>query len=398
MGERDRISSGVMGGVLRSMQACGLGIAVFFTSHATAAISVNPLGDSITNGVNGAGDNVGGYRHYLSLLAAGNPALDLDFIGNRSSGDGSDNQHWGVPAAQAQNDRDLSPDDVPGMLRAVHNITADPTSDLAAFNPANGKVDAMLVHAGTNSVPGPNDVSNSSGAFGTTNAVNAMKNLLLAGTPGVTAGVSGASFSPIDQAEAQGIHAQLSESSVANGQANVFVAGIVPLFEDFGLHNDALDTYNGVGNYNHQVKNLLDTNSTLNDPASTVQYHYVDMFSITVDELDLGWLASLFTSNDESALLALISPELDASIDFVDWGFGFDEMSWDEGAQGIDETSFDGVNLDLMGDMIHPTNLGYAVMANVWYNEMAAVYIPEPGSLGLVLAGSGLLLQRRRGR
>jgi len=77
---------------------------------------------------------------------------------------------------------------------------------------------------------------------------------------------------------------------------------------------------------------------------------------------------------------------------------GFDEMSWDEGAQGTDEVSFSSVNMDLLGDNIHPTNLGYAIMANVWYNEMAAVYIPEPGSLGLVLAGSGLLLQRRRGR
>lgn len=385
--------------LLPSTGAVALVIALNCAGDASAAININPLGDSITLGVNDVAPQVGGYRFYFEDLAASNPLFDLNFIGNRLDGSGTDTNHWGQGAAQAQNDRNLATD-APSMLRAVHNVTADPTSNLAAFDPSNGKLDAMFIHAGTNSVPGGANKSNSTGAFGLDNAFNSMKNLLLAGTTGVTADVSGASFTTINGAN--GVHAQLNNSSVANSQAHVFVAGIIPLFEDFGLYGGALDAYNGVGKYNNQVKNLLDTNATLNDPSSAVNYHYVDMFSITVDELDHDWLAGLFTGGNVGDLIALISPEAEiGGTDFVDWGLGFDESAWDEGALGADEVLYSGFNTNLLGDGVsvsgvHPTDMGYAIMANVWYNASAGILVPEPSSVIFVLAGSTLLLSRRR--
>lgn len=386
-----------------------LASAAFSVGQASAAINVNPLGDSITVGVNDVAAEVGGYRFYYENLAASNLAFDLNFIGNRSSGTGTDTEHWGQSGGQAQHDRDLSTDR-PGMLRAVHNITADPTSNLAAFNPANGKLDAMFIHAGTNSVPGPTESGslNGGGLYGVDNAFDAMKNLLLAGTVGISTNVTGATGSFPTIANPEGVHAQLNKASVANSQSHVFVAGIIPLFEDFGLQGGgaagSLNTYNGVGEYNNKVKDLLDNNATLNDAGSSVTYHYVDMFSITVNELDLDWLADLFTSGDVSALTALISPDSESGgTDFVDWGLGFDESTWDEGALGTDETIYTGFNANLLGDGpgsfdsgIHPTDLGYAVMANVWYNASASVLVPEPSSVVLVLAGSSLIFARRR--
>lgn len=371
--------------------------------NASAAININPLGDSITFGVNDVAPEVGGYRFYYENLAASTPSFDLNFIGNRSDGTGTDTDHWGVSSSQAQNDRDLSPD-VPGMLRAVHNITADPSSNLAAFNPANGKLDAMFIHAGTNSVP--STTPNGAG-FGLTNAFNSMKNLLLAGTTGVSANVTGATASFPTINNALGVHAQLSNSSVANSQSHVFVAGIIPAFGFAFQGGSLLNVYNGTGQYNNLVKNLLDTDPTLNDPNSSITYHYVDMFSITVDELDTSWLASQFTGGDVSDLLALISPDAEVgATDYVDWGLDFDESTWDEGALGTNETTYNGFNQNLIGinyvpksgpvEGVHPTDLGYAIMANVWYNASVGVLVPEPSSIVLLMAGSSLLMVRRR--
>ena len=242
-----------------------------------------------------------------------------------------------------------------------------------------------------------------------------MKNLLLAGTTGVSANVSGSSFPTIFDAD--GVHAQFSKASVANTQSHVFVAGIIPAFSFGSLHSGGIiDVYNGTADYNSRVKNLLDTDPTLNDAGSTVTYHYVDMFSITVDELDLDWIASVvpgLTDQDSDFdvdaddVLALISPELDAGTDYVDWGLGFTEANFDEGAYDSldDEASFTGFNEDLLGvffngsegnEGVHPTDLGYAIMANVWYNASEPVLVPEPSSLLFVLAGTSLLMTRRR--
>lgn len=399
--------------------AFAVGAAHQAAATVTPPVNINPLGDSITFGTNDVAAEIGGYRFYFEDLASSNPLFNLNFIGNRTEGTGSDTEHWGVPGAQAQRDRDLGTD-LPGMLRAVHNITdatvQSTTPELAAFDPANGKLDAMFIHAGTNSVPGPIETTTGSqNKFGTDNAFDGMKNLLLAGS-GVSANATGATASFPTINNANGVHAQLSNSSVANAQSHVFVAGIIPLFEDFGLQGGSLlNTYNGIGDYNSKVKNLLDTDTTLNDAGSSVTYHYVDMFSITVDELDLNWLAGLFTDTDNNVtqqdiddLIDLISPDAEVGgTDYVDWGLGFNEATWDEGALGTDETVYTGFNTNILGDRkadepgedpsgIHPTDLGYAIMANVWYNAAAPVLVPEPSSMLLILAGSTLMFARRR--
>jgi lysophospholipase L1-like esterase len=393
-------------------------VAAFAAGDSAASININPLGDSITFGVNDVAAEVGGYRFYYENLAASNPAFDLNFIGNRNVGTGTDTDHWAQSGGQAQNDRNLTTD-LPSMLRAVHNVTAAPASDLSAFDPANGKLDAMFIHAGTNSVPGPIESGslNGGGQFGLNNAFNSMKNLLLAGTTGVSADVTGATASFPTINNANGVHAQLNNAAVANTQSHVFVAGIIPAFSFGSLHNGIVDVYNGTGQYNNMVKNLLDTDPTLNDVNSSVTYHYVDMFSITVDELDLDWILSAVAGTtpvtdqdsdldvDVDDLLALISPETDAGTDYVDWGLGFDESTWDEGALGTNETTFNGFNEDLIGvffngsegdEGVHPTDLGYAIMANVWYNASVGVLVPEPSSIMLLMAGSSLIMVRRR--
>lgn len=414
MGERVQMSTfRLIKQILPTASVLTVVSAAFSASQSSASININPLGDSITFGVNDVEPEIGGYRFFYEDLAASNPSFDLNFVGGLTDGSGSD--HWGVPASQAQNDRDLS-NDVPGMLRAVHNITdatiQSSSPELAAFDPANGKLDAMFIHAGTNSVP--SRTPNGAG-FGLNSAFDSMKNLLLAGTgtgpDEVSASVSGASFPTINNAE--GVHAQLSKSSVANSQSHVFVAGIIPAFSFPDQGGSILNIYNGTAEYNSQVKNLLETDDRLNGTSgSSITYHYVDMFSITVDELDLVWLAGLFTDEDDNvtqsdidALVALISPELDAGTDYVDWGLGFDESNFDEGAfDELDaESSYTGFNEDLIGPFpgfpdegVHPTDLGYAIMANVWYNASVGVLVPEPSSVILLVAGSSLLIARRR--
>jgi hypothetical protein len=135
---------------------------------------------------------------------------------------------------------------------------------------------------------------------------------------------------------------------------------------------------------------------------------FVDLFSISLAELDLQALADEFFSGDLVALNAAINP--DATDAYVDWiGVEFDEGRFDNGGFDINNDwgedlltgdsntgNLINANAALLGDGLHPTNLGYAIEAQVWANAINTHYaIPEPSAM-LLMFGGGLLLSGRR--
>lgn len=329
------------------------------------ALNLLPLGDSITvgwgwpNGSNTASSN-GGYRYYLDGLL--DPSFD--FIGNRQLGTLSfDKDNWSQAGAKAQHDNGNG---VASLLRAVHNITqGGAPADLRAFNPANGKADAVLLKIGTNS-----------DLFSTTQVNNAYNEAYALMHGGAVNANGGSTYGNIGSAT--GLNAQLSNAAVANAGAHVFVAGILPC--NYLNHSSTLNFMNHTAAYNYRLKNELLPSLA----ASSVNYHYVDMFSVRIGELNLAWLAGLFTGGNQASLIALLSPESDGAIDYVDWvRGGFDEAAWDDAQSNTQQ--FPGgtitVNTSLMPDNIHPNDLGYAVITNLWFNAMQATGLGGMGWL-----------------
>jgi len=331
-------------------------LALAWTAPAVRAVNVLPLGDSITvgwgwpNGSTTSNSN-GGYRYFLDGLLDGG----FNFIGNRQIGTLSfDKDNWSQAGAKAQHDNGGG---VASILRAVHNITqAGAPADLRAYNPANGKADAVLLMIGTNS-----DLSS-------TAQVNAAYNELNALMHGGPVNATGTSYGNI--ASATGLKAQMASAAAANPNAHVFIANILPgTYTSTHNHANTVAYTNATADYNARIRNTLLPTLT----GTTTTYHYVDMFSVRVGELNLAWLANTFTGGSQSALLNLISPESDGTIDYVDWvRGGWNEAAWDDGVSGAAQspTSAASVNLDLLPDRVHPSGLAYGIITNVWFNAL----------------------------
>lgn len=395
------------------------------------AIELLPMGDSITYGVGSdtkgfatvenpgdtPDDLLGGYRFYLDRLLNPNPLnLNYDFVGNRSAGTGisgsnfeDNNQHFGVRAAEASNDKtgdfgDGDGTNIPSMLTGIHNIGVNPASINTAFDPtspANHRPSAVLLHIGINSLPKTSLFGGSStGTYderlelSISNAVDQFNTLLDGDSDNSRTGLTD----------------RLTDTSYFANEAHLFVAMITPRTDGNGSSSSSQPRYitarqpNMVADYNSRIKAELESRMV---PGGDLEgkVTFVDLFAITIDELDTDALAAEFFGGNMTSLMAAISPFDDSSdggLDYVDWvnHSSYDEGLHDNGALGtpqyVSDMEGDNINPDLMADGLHPTNLGYAITAQVWANAIESANIPEPSALVLLASGSLLVLGRRR--
>ena len=383
------------------------------------SIELLSLGDSITVGVGTdtdglaanatPDDDLGGYRFYLDSLLSS----DFDFVGNRATGSGIaggngflDNQHFGVSGSQASQDQSFGDEGFrPSVLTGLNNALIDPTSNNAAFNPNITTPDAVLLHIGVNSFS-RTSLPGSSSALSTTERIDLS----------ITQAVDQFNELLDGDGSRTGLVDQLTNPSQFASDAHVFIALITPRTD--GRDDNA--TFRAINerqpqtiaDYNNQVRTAVEART---GPGGDLEGRvtFVDLFSISIDELDLDALASEFFADEAdpiAALLAAISPKddsLDGGLDYVDWvnnsnpNFNFDEGAYDEGAYEFDQlVNFaEGANTNafLLPDGLHPSNLGAAINAQVFANAINAQFVPEPSALAILLGG-GLMMAGRRGR
>jgi len=410
----------------RLLSAVTLGAAICSSGAAWGTtVEVLAIGDSTTAGFRSdtSGDanpssqdhDLGGYRFYLDQNLGLNPnfaGTTFDFVGNRTQGTGtsgfSDNQHWGVYGSEASLDKtgnlgDGDGSTIPSTLTGISN--AGPTSSInAAFNTNLTNPDAVLLGIGINSLPRRyNDLAGSGTVeqrIETTlnNAVGQFVQLL--------DGDVGTSRT--------GLIDRLGDNAYFASDAHLFVSLIMPRTDTVpGATANDQAVYERqptiAADYNNRVKTELESRM---GPGGALEgkVTFVDMFSITLAELDLQALADEFFSGEADPLQALkdaINPESEGgtdATDYVDWvynaSFSFDESNYENGTLPVIEELVDPTggnnNAMLMRDALHPTNLGYAINAQVWENALEAHYIPEPSSLLLMLGGGMLAVSRRR--
>ena len=56
---------------------------------------------------------------------------------------------------------------------------------------------------------------------------------------------------------------------------------------------------------------------------------------------------------------------------------------------------YSALNASDIADGVHPNQTGYNKIADVWFDGIQTVLVPEPASVGLLLVGAGMLLRRR---
>jgi lysophospholipase L1-like esterase len=312
-----------------------------------ATLKVMPLGDSITYGTASTTGN--GYRGYLQALLNGTDT-DYDFVGTLQDGTPDiDPDHYGIPGIKAYDFGNVSK-----SLRDQLNINGVfPTLETAGLTP-----DVILLHIQTNSFNG--------------------------GGGGDPAGI-----------ELERLLRGLTITNPAsshyiglNSNPEIILARILPKAGNPAAANTDGGTYSALTQHQARVKSSFDFNyggasnpqwangiDTIIASRSEFAGHIkvVDMFRIDVDTLNLQYLLDQFgtslgiTTTEE--LQDIISPEDDTlngnAADWVDWVMNYDEVNNAFGA-GVD-----GVNTHLYapGDTIHPNDLGYAIMAQVWFNE-----------------------------
>lgn len=316
------------------------------TVPAEAALKIMPLGDSITFGTESPTGN--GYRGHLQALLNGTNT-DYDFVGTLHDGTPDiDPDHFGIPGIEA-----FDFGNVNKSLRDQLNINAVfPTLETAGLTP-----DVILLHIQTNAFNG--------GGGGDPAGIELER--LLRG------------LTITDPASSHYIG--------LNSNPEIILARILPKAGNPAVANTDGGTYSDLTQHQARVKSTFDFNyGGASNPqwangiesvvASRAEFDghvkLVDMFRIDVDTLNLQHLLDQFGTGlgitTTAELRGIISPEDDLlngnSADWVDWVINYDEVNNAFGA-GVD-----GVNTDLYapGDTIHPSDLGYAIMAQVWFN------------------------------
>ncbi len=329
------------------ISAAALVTAITCTSHADAAMRIMPLGDSITFGVGSSTGN--GYRGPLQALLDGTNT-DYDIVGTLQNGTPDiDPDHFGISGIKAHDFGDPNK-----SLRDQLDInTVFPTLAGAGNAP-----DKVLLHIGTNSFNG--------GGGGDPAGVE-LDRLLRA-------------LTTTDPGSAHYIG--------ADGNHDIILARILPKAGNPLSANTDGGIYSALTQHRARVKSSFDYNyggpSNLNwangiETVATARSQYigrvslVDMFRIDVDTLNLQFLLDEFGTSlgitTTSEMRGILSPEDDLlngnPSDWVDWVLNYDEVNNAFGP------GTDGVNLDLFapGDVIHPGDLGYAVMAQIWFDN-----------------------------
>ena len=326
---------------LAVLAALGCSLAAADLTHAT--VNILALGDSITEGVGSTDSN--GYRGPLQALLNGT-TTDYDFVGPLHNGVGIDPDHYGIPgitAYQWGNTNNLRDQ----LL--INNVFPD------LYDAGQGP-DKVLLHIQTNAF---------NGGGGGDPAGIALQWLLRGLTvtdPGSTHYIG------------------------ATGDHDIVLAYILPkggnpdvpntdggLYSDLSQHQARVKSsfdFNYGGGSNTQWANGIDS-IIASRPEFAGRISTVDMFRIDVDSLNLSYLLDQFGTSlgitTTQEMRDIISPDDDTldgnPFDAVDWVLNYDEFNNTFG-DGVD-----GVNTALHYDPIHPNDLGYAIMAQVWFTQ-----------------------------
>ncbi len=329
---------------LGAVSALALGLTV--TGSTEAALNILPMGDSITYGLQSTDGS--GYRGPLQALLNGTDT-QYDIVGTLQDGPVNiDQDHFGISGIKAHDFGNVNK----SLLRQLQIQNVFPTLSGSSDYP-----DVILLHIGSNSFNG--------------------------GGGGDPAGV-----------ELDFLLQGLTETNPASdfymgadGDHDIIVARIIPkagstttMNTDGGVYSDLTQhqarvkssfdyNYGGASNPNwaNGIESVITSRTRYLDRISMV-----DMFRIDMASLNLEYLLNVFggdlgiTTTQE--MYDILSPEDDTlhgnAYDVVDWVLNYDEFNNTFGA------GTDGVNLDLYaaGDTIHPSDLGYAIMAQVWFN------------------------------
>lgn len=374
---------------------------------------LNSQGDSITFGVERlptpANSSDGGYRYHLDLLLMGG-SLPGGFDDYRFLGGLTDvNFQGGSSATHADTHYGIRGIEASAIGRGLYE-GGDPTSgDLLDFGNEPGENSLAFRNANRGS---------SSGYFpfnpdGATEFFTPNRELIHIGT-NTLAQINNLYANPNDTIDLQatavaaeaswqlgdylGTLGGIFDSTSGGEDTKFYVARTIPLLGDFwGSGTQTADGAAADGNIVGELQASylyaygdgatpglgIDEVVAGLSTATADRIEIVDMFRIDVNDLDMDYLAAS-QGLTVGEVLALIDNDGDT---YVDWATGIDESDF------ASLSSVTGVNLNLIGDGVHPTDLGYAVIANVWYNELT---VPEPTSGLALLAAAGCLLTLRR--
>lgn len=355
-------------------------VAASMPATTRASVNILPMGNSISNGTGSVSS--GGYREPLQELLIDNGQTlhgTFEFIGGQDdgsdkldSGQVMDDDNWARPGALAA--------DSPRSNPFIGGAVGDPilNQDVEArwgsvFK--DGPAEVVLLHIGTNPILGD---TASDPAYGSTRdtysaneAAGQLGNLL-------------DSMQETYQNDANRADRRIAED------ARIVVSGIVPKASDNGVAGTTdAQTVISTDNYNQQIDDQISTLST----GFRSLFSRADMFSIPADSALAANLKSLGVS--QSQIDQMVDPDGDARVDWV-LGDSLKAFNEDTPQRG----DYTGINTALLQkDKIHPTELGYKVMASVWYEKLVELdRVPEPASLTLVALGTAMMCGGRRRR
>lgn len=365
----------------------GLGMALAVNAEPT---NILPFSDSITygQGDGGASATWRGYSDYLQELLNGQGyrhGVDYDFIGGRGTGSGLlsdgltpfDADRWGSQGALAAGTPNANPYVGGNNNNLVYQLQNQAysrdggvtlngifTGLNAAGTAREAKTaDTVLIHIGSNPILGDSATSPRFGSLGTVAETTAQFGNLLTE-----------------------LRVQWDAGRIAS-DANIIVARIIPkAINSGGSRNDDDTTVRNTAAYNDAIVAMIGNlpTATQADAQFKARFSTVDMFNIQLT----AELQSYLTP----AELALVNTDGDSA---VDWIVGLNESN---PSTFNDDTLVFNSSL-LSADAIHPTDLGYKLMAWQWYQAIEqSKAIPEPSVLALLGIGALTMLGRRPGR
>jgi len=347
------------------------------STSAPETVHMLPFGNSVSFGTGSTSG--GGYRKPLQeLLLDDGQTLHgtFDFIGGQDNGSATldngqamDPDNWARPGALAA--------DSPRSNPFIGGAVGDPilnqdlqTSAGSVFE--GGPADVILLHIGTNPLlgdtPGEPAYGNDPSNYTPQEAAGQLGNML-------------STMEAVYQQDANRTDRRIAED------ARIILTDILPKANSSGVEDtsDAQTVLN-----THHYNNMIDAQIDSLDMGFEALFSRADMYSIPADSM----LA------DNLRALGVTQSEIDQMVDPDDDGM----VDWIEGSAGnaFDETDpmvadYGGVNTALMtSDRIHPTSLGYKVMASVWYQKLKELNrAPEPTTLVLMAAGATMVLWPR---
>jgi len=329
------------------------------------AINILTIGDSITYGYEapGAGADVYGYQTTLAGLMP-----NANFIGEFTdfhafssvpwdaglnipgTGDfmGTYGKHFGLPGATIQT--------ITSTMQNVP-VTTGTAGSPQPYTPSGQTLaqrlveqpDVIILHAGTN-------------------------NLQSSGNP-----INAITQPQLDTLKAA-YRTLLGEVAAQFPNARVMISLIIPKASQFapGFPGNTQTIRNNIYAYNMTLLSLLDEIATPGDDlhdSFAGNLAHVDLFTLDVASLDLP-----------APLLAAAQKDGDP---YVDWLTSDTENL-------LAPNTAQSFNTSLFGDNVHPNLNGYGVMGHAFYQGLInAGFIPEPGTIAVLLGGGMMMLRRR---